>query len=69
MIWQDILLMFILSVIVTRWMYSTGYSDGYKQAQFEAKQDAIRKSGNYFTSPNGTLIPIPPMPPISEKCK
>lgn len=64
MIWQDVLLIFILSVIVTRWMYTTGYKDGYRKAEFDKRQEEIRKSGNYFISQNGTLIPVPPTPPM-----
>jgi hypothetical protein len=58
--WQDVLLLFVALVAVTRWMYCTGYTEGYQRAKFEARQEEIRKSGKYFISPNGTLMPLEP---------
>ena len=69
MIWQDIALIILVLFSVGYWLYNAGYRDGYNRAEFVIKQDAIRKTGNYFISQNGTLIPVPPMPPITEKCK
>jgi hypothetical protein len=60
MIWQDILLIFIANVAVTRWMYCTGYTDGYQRATFDIRQEEIRKSGKYFITQNGTLMPLDP---------
>ncbi len=54
----------LLALLLLNLSYKAGYKKAKKEYKYRKQQRQIRKSGRYFVTQGGHLMPIPPMPPI-----